>query len=194
MNSEQEILARTIEDLRRKSTELSNQIRSLEVSFAKRGEFVEQAIDEYTDFLAKLGLLPTVPPPLPLVDLRLEVNLPTSTPRDLVRRVATGEGANLKNDIKGVINSIADYKRREHGILEDDLEKLEEELDTVSQDVDNIEEEASGIESQTNGVLAEVELLREVKENYPLTSALFTKSSTVRSKGDFGEQRTDSAT
>ena len=94
-------------------------MRSVEVALAKRCENVEQAIDEYTDYLDRLGLFPVLPPPLPPTDIRLEINFASSNPRDLVKRVADGRGADLKGDIKGVLDMIAVHKRREHQVLED---------------------------------------------------------------------------
>ena len=73
MTTEQETLSRALDELRRKSTETTNQVRSLEVALAKRSENVEQAVDEYMELLQQLALFPSVPEPLPYagVDLLL---------------------------------------------------------------------------------------------------------------------------
>ncbi len=162
MNSEQEILARTVEELRRKSTELHNQMRSVEVALANRNDNVEQVVDEYTDYLHKLGLYPTVPPPLPHADIRIETNFPTPHPREQIKCVATGQGVDVRNDIKIVIDSVADYKRREHQSLEDDLVNLEQELDEVTLETEKILEEFREIDRRTGSLLDEAESIRTV--------------------------------
>lgn len=175
MNSEQETLARAIDDLRRKSTETSNYMRSVEVSLARRCENVEQAIDEYTDYLDKLSLFPTVPPPLPPSDIRLEINFASSNPRDLVRRVADGQGADLKGEIKSVVDAVAQNKRMEHQGLEDDLVNVENELDEVTAEAEKIEEEILEVERRTSNLQEEAESIRIVR----LTRILLFSSSLI---------------
>ena len=163
MNSEQELLSRSLEELRRKNAETSSQMRSLEVALAKRSENVEQAIDEYTDFLDRLGLFPVVPPPLPPTDLRLEINFASSNPRELIRRSANGQGADLKGDIKTALDSIADFLRREHQKLEDEVVTVEQELDDVTVEADKVEEEIFEVERRTGNVQEEAEAIRVVR-------------------------------
>ena len=162
MNSEQEILTRTLEELRKKNAETTNQMRTSEVALAKRSENVEQAIDEYTEFHDRLGLFPTLPPPLPPTDLRLEINFASSNPKELVRRTATNKGADLKNEIKTALDSVADHLRREHQSLENEVINVEQELDQVATDTDKIEEDIFNTERRTTNVQEEAEAIRLV--------------------------------
>ncbi|THH04485.1 hypothetical protein EW145_g5494 [Phellinidium pouzarii] len=186
MNSEQESLSRSLEDLRKKNTETSNQMRSLEVSLAKRSENVEQAIDEYTDFLDRLGLFPTVPPPLPPTDLRLEINFASSNPKELVRRSMDGRGADLKNDIKSALDSIADYMRREHQRLEDEVVTVEQELDEVTIETDKVEEEIFEVERRTGNVQEEAEAIRVATQQ----EAFMSNGEAVRLQKELAHART----
>lgn len=163
MNSEQETLSRALEELRRKSAETSNNMRSLEVALAKRSENVEQAVDEYTDFLDRLGLFPTAPPPLPPTDLRLEINFASSNPKELVRRSVTGKGADLKNDIKPSLDGFAEYLRQEHQRLENEVITVEQELDEVAVETDKVEEELFETERKTATIQEEAEGIRLVR-------------------------------
>lgn len=161
MNSEQEQLSRTLEELRKKSMESSTHMRSLEVSLAKRSDNVEQAIDEYTVFLDKLGLFPTVPPPLHPTNLCLEVNFASSDPKELVRTV-DGRGADLKNVIKGALDAVADYKRREIQRLEDEVVNIEQELDEVMVETERITEQILDTEKRVGNIHEEAEAIRVV--------------------------------
>jgi kinetochore protein NDC80 len=164
MNTEQETLSRLLDELRRKNAETSNQMRSLEVALAKRSENVEQAIDEYTELLHQLGLFPNVPHPLPPagMDLRLEINFASPNPRELIRRTADGPGqiADLRGEIKGALDSIAEYKRRQHMTVEDEAANLENELDDIGAETDRMEEEIESLEQKTNNVQEEAEAIR----------------------------------
>lgn len=162
MNSEQEQLSRALEELRRKNAETSAQMRSLEVSLAKRSDNVEQAIDEYTAFLDKLGLFPTVPPPLPPTNLCLEVNFASSDPKELIRRPVDGRGADLKGVIKVALDSVADYKRRENQRLEDDVVNVEQELDDVMVETERITQEILETERRVGNLQEEAEAVRLV--------------------------------
>lgn len=162
MNSEQETLTRILDDLRRKNADISNNMRSLEVALAKRSENVEQAVDEYTDFLERLGLFPTAPPPLPPTDLRLEVNFASSNPKELLRRSANGKGADLRNDIKPALDTVADFLRQEHQRLENEVITVEQELDEVGIETDKVEEEIFETERKTNTIQDEAEAVRVV--------------------------------
>ena len=164
MNTEQETLSRMLDELRRKNAETSNLMRSLEVALAKRSENVEQAIDEYTELLHHLGLFPTVPHPLPPagLDLRLEINFASANPRELVRRTIDGPGrtADLRGEIKGALDSIAEYKRRQHMAVEDEAANLENELDDIGAETDRLEEEIVDLERKTDNVQEEAEAIR----------------------------------
>lgn len=162
MNSEHESLSRALEELRRRNAETSNNMRSLEVALAKRSENVEQAVDEYTDFLERLGLFPTTPPPLPPTDLRLEINFASSNPKELVRRSALGRGADLKNDIKPALDTVAEYLRQEHQRLENEVITVEQELDEVGVETDKVEEEIFETERKTGTTQDEAEAIRVV--------------------------------
>ncbi|KAI5123278.1 hypothetical protein M0805_009300 [Coniferiporia weirii] len=186
MNSEQEMLARSLEELRRKNTETSNQMRSLEVALAKRSENVEQAIDEYTEFLDRLGLFPTLPPPLPPTDLRLEINFASSNPRELVRRSVNGQGADLKNDIKPALDGVADYMRREHQRLEDEVVTVERELDEVTAETDKVEDEIFEVERKTGNVQEEAEAIRLATQQ----EALANNAEAVRLQKELAHART----
>lgn len=166
MNSEHDNLARTLEELRRKSAESSNHARSLEVALAKRSENVEQAVDDYTDYLDRLGLFPSAPPPLPSTDLRLEVNFASSNPKELIRRGWDGTGADLKNDIKSTLDSIADHLRQELQELENEVITVEQELDNVAVQADAIEEDVFEAERRTGTIQDEAEAIRIVRPRY----------------------------
>ena len=163
MNSEHDNLARTLEELRRKSAESSNHARSLEVALAKRSENVEQAVDDYTDYLDRLGLFPCAPPPLPNTDLRLEVNFASSNPKELIRRGVDGSGADLKNDIKATLDVIADHLRQELHDLENEVITVEQDLDNVAVQADAIEEAIFETERRTGTVQDEAEAIRIVR-------------------------------
>ena len=164
MTTEQETLSRALDELRRKSTETTNQVRSLEVALAKRSENVEQAVDEYMELLQQLALFPSVPEPLPYagVDLRLEINFASQNPRELVRRTVdtSDRGTDPLGEVKGALDSIADYKRRQHMSIEDDAANLENELDDVVAETDRMEEEIDDLERKINNVQEEAEAIR----------------------------------
>lgn len=181
MNSEHDNLARTLEELRRKSAESSNHARSLEVALAKRSENVEQAVDDYTDYLDRLGLFPSAPPPLPSTDLRLEVNFASSNPKDLIRRGLDGTGADLKN-IKSTLDSIADHLRQELHDLENEVITVEQDLDNVAVQTDNIEEAIYDIERRTATVQDEAEAIRIVSSGL-FASCFHALKSQIRTGG-----------
>ncbi|KAL5529070.1 hypothetical protein ACEPAG_5044 [Sanghuangporus baumii] len=186
MNSEQETLTRILEELRRKNADISNNMRSLEVALAKRSENVEQAVDEYTDFLDRLGLFPTAPPPLPPTDLRLEVNFASSNPKELLRRSMNGKGADLRNDIKPALDTIAEYLRQEHQRLENEVITVEQELDEVGVETDKVEEEIFETERKTNTIQDEAEAIRVATQQ----EALMTNGEAVRLQKELAHART----
>ncbi|EJD06000.1 uncharacterized protein FOMMEDRAFT_145334 [Fomitiporia mediterranea MF3/22] len=186
MNSEQETLSRSLEELRRKNAETSNNMRSLEVALAKRSENVEQAVDEYTDFLDRLGLFPTPPPPLPQTDLRLEINFASSNPAELVRRSMNGKGADLKNDIKPVLDAIAQHLRQEHQRSENEVITVEQELDEVGVETDRIEEDIFETDRKTTTIQDEVEAIRVATQQ----EAMVTNGEAVRLQKELAHART----
>lgn len=162
MNSEQETLSRIVDELRRKTEETRQQARSYEITLAQRFDNVEQSIDEYTALLDNLRLFPVVLPPLPSADLRLEANFASADPRGLIRRVQDGTSADLKNDVKVILNGIAVYKRQELQALEDQVVTVADDLDTVTAETDKLEEDMLNTERRTNDLQDESEAIKTV--------------------------------
>ncbi|TDL13552.1 hypothetical protein BD410DRAFT_735210 [Rickenella mellea] len=109
MNSDHTNLNRTLDELKRRLKESGEHTRKLEVLWANRSEAVEREIDCYNTLLAKLALIPTLPPPLPQIDLRLDSNFAS---RKLVCRMSDRSVVNLKGETKQALDAVAESTRK----------------------------------------------------------------------------------
>jgi kinetochore protein NDC80 len=157
MNAEGANLDRMLSDLKIKSREVNKAALSLEIAVTKRSDVVEQALEEYMALVYKLGLHPNPPAEFSHISFVLELNGAASEPRNLI------QGESLRGIIKPAVLAVAEAKRRERGILNDERVKLENDLDVVTVECENLEQEGATMESRIRLTNSEVEEIREVR-------------------------------
>lgn len=157
MNTDHEMLTRSLEDLKQKISEAHRAVMALEVNVTHRAEAAEEALDAYTNLLSSLELIPPLPAPFQDIDLRLELNTAASNPQLLL------SGADIKKVIKPSLIAIADSKRSERASLETERIKVDNELDQLAQECENTDEEIGEVEMKVVAVNEQADTLREVK-------------------------------
>lgn len=148
MKADHELLVRSVEELKRKKEESGASARSLEIMLASRTESVDQAVDNYTALLENIGLFPTVVPPFPPCDLRLEINFSSSDPTLLVKMEGDGKPADVKRVIKPALDTISEIKRRQIQELEERMITIENELDTLTADYEREKQDLLSVENK----------------------------------------------
>lgn len=156
MNTDHETLSRSLEDLKQKISETHRTVMTLEVNVTNRAAAAEEALDVYTNLLSSLGLFPPLAPPLPDVDLTLELNPAASNPHQLL------SGADIRKIIKPTLSSVAESKRSERATVESERIKVDNELDQLTLECENVEEEIGEVEKKVVGLNEQADDLRDV--------------------------------
>ncbi|KZT44162.1 hypothetical protein SISSUDRAFT_1039443 [Sistotremastrum suecicum HHB10207 ss-3] len=157
MNAEDASLDRVLNDLKTKSKEVTKSTQSLEITVANRTDSVEQAIHEYMTLLYRLGLHPHTPDKFSNMSFGLELNGAASNPKDLVK------GDDLRTVIRPALITIADMKRKERGILEDERVR-------ITHDLDNAEMDGESLQQKLQSEMMHLEMLNQQVEDIRETS------------------------
>lgn len=156
MNTDRETLQRNLEDLRQKIDESKKAVLSLEVNVANRITAVEEALDLYTGMLTMLGLYPNPPEPWQDVDLSLELNSGSSNPQQLL------SGSDIRKVLRPTLSSVAEHKRQERAMVENESVKVNNEIDQLTTDCKNLDYEISEIEKKVTQLNEQADDLRDV--------------------------------
>lgn len=156
MNTEHDSLVRTLDDLRKKISDVYQNILHLEVLVNNRGSAAEEALDSYNYLLSDLGLFPPLPHPYEDLDLTLELKTGTSNLDELLM------GADIHTVIKPTLTEIAEAKRSERRQLENERIQYEHEHDQVLVTCDNLEAEINAIDADVGALNQQAEELRDV--------------------------------
>lgn len=187
MTHEHESLQRNLEEMTKKNAEISQSARGREITMAIRMESIEHAIDEYTNFLHRLGLAPKVLPPLPPADLRIETYFASSNLNELVKRKADSAGVDFKSDIMPALHAIGFFKRQRRQESEDELLTASNELDQVNQECERKEDETGEVEGKVARVEQEAKDLHDVGVA-DIRFGIRTESCTGSAKGGQRQQ------
>ncbi|EMD38609.1 hypothetical protein CERSUDRAFT_135519 [Gelatoporia subvermispora B] len=164
MNTDHETLSRDLENLKQKIAETNQIVVKLEVSLTRKVSDAEEALDQYTNLLSKLGLFPPLPPPLEGVDLTLDLNSAASNPQNLLA------GADIRRIVKPTLSRVVEMKRTERANVESERIKVDDELDQLNHECENIEEEVLEVANKANGINDQAEELREAAQQEALVS------------------------
>jgi kinetochore protein NDC80 len=156
MNTDRETLQRNLEDLRQKIDESKKVVLNLEVTVANRITTVEEALDLYTGMLTTLGLYPTPPEPWQDVDLSLELNSGSANPQQLL------SGSDIRKLIRPTLSSVAEHKRQERAVVDNESVKVNNELDQLTTECINLGFEISEIEEKVTQLNEQADDLRDV--------------------------------
>jgi kinetochore protein NDC80 len=163
MNSQHEMLSRSLVDLKQKISEAHRAVMALEVNVTHRVEAAEEALDAYNHLLSSLELFSPLAPPFEDVNLTLELNTAVSNPQLLL------SGADVRKVIKPTLSAIAESHRTERGSLETERVKLDNELDQLALECENIDEEIGEVEKKVVALNEQADNLREVGALYRST-------------------------
>ncbi|KAL4068416.1 HEC/Ndc80p family-domain-containing protein [Scleroderma yunnanense] len=158
MNNDHETLSRNLEELKHKISETQKTVMSLEVMMTNRATAVEEALDQYTNFLSSLGLFPPLPAPFEGVDLTVQLNLATSNVSQLL------SGAEIKRVIKPTLSAIAELKRSERADVESERIKVDNDLDQLTLECENVHEEVSELEKKVVVLNEQADELRDASQ------------------------------
>lgn len=156
MNTDRETLQRNLEDLRQKIEESKKVVLNLEVTVANRITTVEEALDLYTGMLTTLGLYPTPPEPWQDVDLSLELNSGSANPQQLL------SGSDIRKVIRPTLSSVAEHKRQERAVVDNESVKVNNELDQLTTECINLGFEIGEIEEKVTQLNEQADDLRDV--------------------------------
>ncbi len=156
MNTDRETLQRNLEDLRQKIDESKKVVHTLEVTVANRITTVEEALDSYTGMLTTLGLYPTPPEPWQDADLSLELNSGFANPQQLL------SGSDIRKVIRPTLSSVAEHKRQERAVVDNESVKVNNELDQLTTDCKNLDYEIGEIEKKVTQLNEQADDLRDV--------------------------------
>ncbi|KAG1826781.1 HEC/Ndc80p family-domain-containing protein [Suillus subaureus] len=164
MNTDHETLARNLEDLKYKISEVRKTVMSLEVITTNRGAAAEEALDLYGNLLSAVGLFPPLPPPFDNIDLRLELNTATANPQQLLL------GSDIRKIIKPTLSSVAEIKRTERADIESERIKVDNELDKLTLECENVDEEVREIEKKVMSLNEQADDLRDAAQQESMVS------------------------
>ena len=183
MNTDHEMLQRSLEDLKLKISEAHKTVMTLEVSVTNRGIAAEEAVDAYNNLLSSLNFFPPLPPPWQNVDLGLELNTAAPSPNGLLT------GADIRRTIRPTLGSIAESKRTERAEVESERIKVDDELDQLTLECENVEEEIGELEKKVVALNDQADELRDVRSSVcPLRSCLLIQACIGCTAGGYGKQ------
>jgi kinetochore protein NDC80 len=156
MNTDHELLQRTLEDLKQKISESHRTVMTLEVNVANRGAAAEEAVDAYNNLLSTLNLFPPLPEPWQNIDLTLELNTAAATTAELL------SGADIRKVVRPTLSSIAESKRAERAEVESEGIRVDDEIDQLNLDCENLEEEIAELEKKLVALNDQADDLRDV--------------------------------
>lgn len=156
MNNEHETLSRNLEELKHKISETHKAVMSLEVMMANRGAAAEEAVDQYTNLLASLGLFPPLPDPFEGVDLTVQLNLATSNISQLLH------AADVRKVLKPTLSAVAELRRTERAEVESERIKVDNDLDQLTSECENVDEEVREVEKKVVALNEQAEEIRDV--------------------------------
>lgn len=160
MNTDREALTRNLEDLKQKLEEARKTVMTLEVNVTNRAAAAEEAIDAYTNMLSSLELFPPLPEPWQDVDLTLELNSGSSSLQQLL------VGSDIKKVIKPTLSAVAETKRMERALVENELIKIENEHDQLLTECENLDCEIAEVEKKVVNLNEHADDLREVGSSF----------------------------
>ncbi|KIK03839.1 hypothetical protein K443DRAFT_676493 [Laccaria amethystina LaAM-08-1] len=180
MNTDHEILSRTLEDLKQKISETHQIVMTLEVKVTNRVAGAEEALDLYNNLSSSLELFPPLPPPWQDVDLTLDLNSAASNPQQLL------SGADIRKVIKPTLSAIAESKRSNRASIESERIKIDNELDQLTLECENVDEEIAEVEKKVGGLNEQSDDLRDAAQQ----EALVASGEAARLERDLAHART----
>jgi len=156
MTTDYDTLSRNLEDLKQKLADSQKNVLSLEVNLSNRVGAAEEIVDLYMGLLSTLNLLPPLAPPLPDVDLTLELNTATSNLQQLLT------GADIRKIIKPTLSNIAESKRSERASVENERLRVDNDLDQLSVECENVDSEIAVVEKKVLAINEQAENLHSV--------------------------------
>ncbi|KDQ12301.1 hypothetical protein BOTBODRAFT_113186 [Botryobasidium botryosum FD-172 SS1] len=154
MSSERDQLRRTLEDLRTRVAESKRATWDREVASTKRGDTVEQAVNEYMALAYKTGMYPHPPEPFSDVDFSLELHLAASNPHEMLT-------ADVKGTIRPALLKVAEGIRIERANVNDEKIRIEHDLDRLTNECDNTREELQSRDVQLDVLLRQAEDIKD---------------------------------
>lgn len=162
MNTEHETLSRNLEDLRKKKDDTSRAALELEVPLAKSIEIVDHVLDVYTTLLFESDLQPLESSVESSQSLRLESNFSSENPKELVRRAVDRTSVDIKREIRPQLIALANKKRQQRSLLQDEGVNVEGDIDVVSAECQKFKDELNDLEGRTAVLTEQAEEVREV--------------------------------
>jgi len=158
MTAEREQLSKSIEALNIKIEENSKEVWEKEIALQKKGDEVEQLIQQYTALAYRLSLLPKAPDSyaslVPNRSFDVELNLGASSPLDIIT-------PHIRGPIRKALKRYRNDQNESLHRMQDEAIALQESLDRVSETVTDRREEVETVEARLTAL---VEQYNEAKD------------------------------